>query len=68
MDGRSDQQAYSPIEMQFYISAMFVGFPDEIHKVNPSFLDFEKKLVRDGRTDGRIDGLTGGRTDGQTLL
>ena len=32
MDRRTDQHAYIPIEMQFYISAMFLGFPDEIHK------------------------------------
>ena len=41
MDRRTDQHAYFPIEMQFYISAMFVGFPDEIHEEKPSFLDFE---------------------------
>ena len=40
MDRRTDQQSYFPIEMQFYISAMFVGFPDEIHEEKPSFLDF----------------------------
>ena len=38
MDRLTDQQAYFPIEMQFYISAMFVGFPDEIHEEKSSFL------------------------------
>ena len=61
MDRRPDQQAYFPIEMQFYISAMFVGFPDEMHEEKPSFLDFENNQLR---TDGRTDGPT----DGQTLL
>ena len=45
-----------PYLMQFYISAMFVDFPDEIHKEKPSFLDFENNwLPTDGRTDGRTD-------------
>ena len=58
MDRRTDQQAHFPIEMQFYISAMFVGFPDEIHEEKPSFLDFENNWLRmDGRTDGRTDPL-----------
>ena len=53
-----DQQAYFPIEMQFHISAMFIGFPDEIHEERPSFLDFENNWLRtDGRTDGRTDPL-----------
>ena len=60
MDRRTDQQAYFPIEMQFYISAMFVGFPDEIHEEKPSFLDFENNWLR---TDRRTDGPTDGRTD-----
>ena len=56
MDRWTDQQAYFPIEMQFYISAMFVGFPDEIHKERPSFLDFENNWLRtDGPTDQRTD-------------
>ena len=41
MDRRTDQQAYFPIEMQFYISVIFLGFPDKIRKERPSFLDFE---------------------------
>ena len=61
MDRRTDQQAYFPIEMQFYISVMFLGFPDEIHEEKPSFLDFENNWLR-------TDGPTDGRTDGQTLL
>ena len=53
MDRRTDQQAYFPIEMQFYISVMFLGFPDEIHEEKPSFLDFENNWLRtDGPTDG----------------
>ena len=52
MDRRTDQQAYLPIEIQFYISAMFVGFPDEIHKEKPSFLHFENNCLR---TDRRRD-------------
>ena len=28
---RMDQQKYLPIEMQFYISVMFLGLPDDIH-------------------------------------
>ena len=64
MDRRTDQQAYFPIEMQFYISAMFVGFPNEIHEERPSFLDFENNWLRtDGRTDGPTDRRTNGRTD-----
>ena len=51
MDRRTDQQAFFPIEMQFYISAMFVGFPDEIHEEKPSFLDIENYWLRmDRRT------------------
>ena len=57
MNWRRDQQAYFPIEMQFYISAMFVGFPDEMQEEKPSFLDFENNwLWTDGRTYGRTDG------------
>ena len=60
MDRQTDQQAYFPIEMQFYISAIFVGFLDEIHKEMPSVLDFENYWLQ---TDGRKDGRTDGRTD-----
>ena len=65
MDRQTDQQAYIPIEMQFYISAMLVGFPDDIHEEKPSFLDFENNWLR---TDRRTDRQTNGPTDGQTLL
>ena len=58
MDRRTDQQAYFPIEMKFYISVMFLSFPDKIHKEKPSFLDFEKNWLRtDRRADGRTDPL-----------
>ena len=60
MDRQTDQKAYFPIEMQFYISVMLLGFPDEIHKEKPSFLDFENNWLR---TDGRTDRRTDGRTD-----
>ena len=63
MDQWTDQQAYFPIEVHFYISAMFVGVPDEIHKERPSFLDFENNWLR---TDRPTDGPTDRRTD--TLL
>ena len=60
MDRRTDQQADFPIEMQSFISAMFVGFPDETYEEKPSFLDFENNWLRttDGRTDRRTDGQT----------
>ena len=62
-----DQQAYFPIEVHFYISAMFVGVPDEIHEERPSFLDFENNWLRTDRpTDGRTDRRTDGQTDGRT--
>ena len=60
MDRRMDQQAFFPIEMQFYISVMFLSFPDKIHEEKPSFLDFENNWLR---TDGPTDGRTDGRTD-----
>ena len=63
MDRRTDQQTYLPVEMQFYISVMFLGLPDDIHDEKPSFLQFEKK-THYGPTDQRTDGLT----DGQNLL
>ena len=59
MDRWTDQQAYFHIEMQFYLSVMFLGFPDKIHEEKPSFLDFENNWLRtDGRTDRRMDGRT----------
>ena len=42
--------------MQFYISVMFLGFPDEIHEEKALFSNFENNWLRtDGRTDGRTD-------------
>ena len=68
MDRRTDQQAYFPIEMQFYFSVIFLGFPNEIREEKPSFLDFENNWLRTDRrtdrpTDGRTDRPTYGRTD-----
>ena len=52
MDRQTEQQAYFPIEKQFYISVMFLGFPDKIHEEKPSFLDLENNWLRtDRRTD-----------------
>ena len=53
---QTDQQSYLPVEMQFYISLMFLGLPDDIHEEKPSFLQSKKK-TRYGRTDGRTDPL-----------
>ena len=42
--------------MQFYISVMFLGLPDDIHEEKPSFLEFKKNaLPTDGPTNGRTD-------------
>ncbi len=58
------QQAYFLIEMQFYISVMYLGFPDEIREEKSSFLDFENNwLPTDRPTDGPTDRRTDGRTD-----
>ena len=54
---QTDQQTYLPVEMQFYISMMFLGLPDDIHEAKPLFLQFKKKM-RYRRTDGRTDGRT----------
>ena len=62
MDRRTDKQTYLPVEMQFYISVMFLGLPDDIHEEKPSFL--QSKKTHYGPTDEPIDGWT----DGQTLL
>ena len=54
-----DQQAYFPIEMQFYVSVMFLGFPDKIQEEKPSFLDFENNRLRtDGPTDRPTDAIS----------
>ena len=54
---RTDQQeAYFPIEMKFYFSVMFLGFPNEIHEEKPWFLDFENNWLRtDQPMDRRTD-------------
>ena len=49
--------------MQFYISVMFMGLPDDIDDEKPSFLQFKKKRITDGRTDQLMDQPR----DGQTL-
>ena len=64
MERRTDQQTYLPIEMQFYISVMFLGLPDNIQEEKPSFFNFENNwLPTDGRTDRPTDRRTDGRTD-----
>ena len=57
-DRRTNQPTYLTVEMQFYISVMFLGLPDDIHEEKPSFLQLKKTHYP--RTDGP--------TDGQTLL
>ena len=53
-----DQQTYLPVDMQFYISGMFLGLLDDIHEEKPSFLDLKKNaLPTDQPTDGRTDPL-----------
>ena len=47
-----DQQTYLPVEMQFYISVMFLGLPDDMHEEKPSFLELKKKRITDD--GGRI--------------
>ena len=50
--------------MQFYISMMFLGLPDDIHEEKPLFLQFKKNaLPTDRPTDGRTDRPTDRRTD-----
>ena len=50
--------------MQFYISVMFLGLPDDIQEEKTSFLQFEKNaLPTDQPTDGPTDRRTDGRTD-----
>ncbi len=59
IERRTDQLTYLPIEMQFYISVMLLGLPDNIQEEKPSFFNFENNwLPTDGRTDGRTDPLT----------
>ena len=42
--------------MQFYISVMFLGLPDDINEEKPSFL--ESKKTHYGPTDGPADQRT----------
>ena len=60
MDRRTDQQTYLSVKMQFYISVMLLGLPDDIHEEKPAFLQSKKNALR---TDGRTDGRTDRRTD-----
>ena len=55
---RTDQLTYLPVELQFYISMMFLGLPDDIHEEKPSFLQFKKKRITHGPTDRPTDGRT----------
>ena len=66
-DRRTDQQTYLPTGMQFYVSVMSLGLPDEIHEEKTFiFCNLKKNALR---TDGWMDGrTTDGPTDGQTLL
>ena len=52
MDGRTDKQTYLLVEMQFYISVMFLGLPDDVQE-KPSFLQLKKTRCRptNRRTD-----------------
>ncbi len=51
-----DQQTYLPVEMLFYISAMFLGPPDDIHEEKPSLFGLNKNALQTNRrTDGRTD-------------
>ena len=61
MDGPTDL----PVEMQFYISVMFLGLPDDIHEEKPSYLQFKKNALQ---IDGWTNRWTDRPTDGQTLL
>ena len=46
--------------MQFYISVMFLGLPDDIHEEKSSFSQLKKKRIKDGPTDVRTDWQTDG--------
>ena len=61
-DGRTDQPTYLPVEMQFYLSVMFLDLPDDKHEEKPLF----KKNALDRQTNRRTDGPTDGQTDGRT--
>ena len=63
-DRGMDQQTYLPVEMQFYVSMMFLGLTDDIHEEKPLFLQFKKNALRTNQpTDGRTDGPTDRWTD-----
>ncbi len=56
-----DQQTYLPIKMQFYISVMFLGLPNDMQEEkNLHFFNFENNWLP---TDRPTDGPTDGRTD-----
>ena len=55
MERQTDQITYPPIEVQFYISLMFLGLPDDIHEEKPSIFAIKKKRITDRPTDGRTD-------------
>ena len=64
MDRWTDQQTYLLIEMQFYISVMFLGLPDNIQEEKPFFFKFENNwLPTDQPMDGRTDKPTDKWTD-----
>ena len=52
-DRRTDQLTYLRVEMQFYISMMFLGLPDDIHEEKPLFLQFKKNELRTHRRTDR---------------
>ena len=58
MDRRMDQQTYLLIEMQFYISVLFLGLHDNIQEEKPFFSSLKKTGY------GPMDQLTDGPTNG----
>ena len=52
-----DQQAYLPVEMQFYIFVMFLGLPDHIHEEKIFIFAIYKK-THYGPTNRPTDGPT----------
>ena len=64
MDRWTDQQTHLLIEMQFYISVMFPGLPDNIQEKKPFFSTL--KITGYGLMDQLTDGPTNGWTDGWT--
>ena len=56
IDGRTSRYTFLPVEVQFCVSVMFLGLPDDIHKEKHSFLQSKTNALRtDGRTDRRTD-------------